>query len=228
MKTLIAAALMLGTATPAMAQNAPYRASGTEPFWSLTIDSRAMKFEAPGQHSVTVATPKVIHGFAGEIYQSRRINVNTVHKSCSDGMSDRTYPDTVQVTVDGRRYEGCGGAAAVAEQPSSAIEGNWQVERINGVRARGATIRFDGNKVGGNTGCNAFGGEFRFQRGFFEATRPMISTRRACVRAVNVQESSLLNLLGERLSVSENRGGKLVMTGRAGKTLVLVRDRARR
>jgi hypothetical protein len=24
-------------------------------------------------------------------------------------MSDRTYPDKVQVTVDGRRYDGCGG-----------------------------------------------------------------------------------------------------------------------
>ena len=24
-------------------------------------------------------------------------------------MSDRTYPDKVQVTVDGRRFNGCGG-----------------------------------------------------------------------------------------------------------------------
>jgi uncharacterized membrane protein len=24
-------------------------------------------------------------------------------------MSDRVYPDKVQVTVDGRRFEGCGG-----------------------------------------------------------------------------------------------------------------------
>src|SRR4051812_30342992 len=111
MKTLLAAALMLGSAAvPANAQNAPYRALGTEPFWSLTIDVRTMKFEAPGQHSVTVPTPRVIHGFAGEIYQTRRIGVNTVHKACSDGMSDRSYPDTVQVTVDGKRYTGCGGA----------------------------------------------------------------------------------------------------------------------
>jgi uncharacterized membrane protein len=58
---------------------------------------------------VTVATPKVIHGFAGEIYRTRRIDVNLVHKACSDGMSDRVYPDKVQVTVDGRRFDGCGG-----------------------------------------------------------------------------------------------------------------------
>ena len=53
--------------------------------------------------------PQVIHGIAGEIYQTPRINVNIVHGQCSDGMSDRIYPDRVQVTVDGRRFEGCGG-----------------------------------------------------------------------------------------------------------------------
>ena len=40
----------------------------------------------------------MIIGFAGEIYQTPRINVNIVHAQCSDGMSDRTYPDKVQVT----------------------------------------------------------------------------------------------------------------------------------
>jgi uncharacterized membrane protein len=35
--------------------------------------------------------------------------VNIVHGRCSDGMSDRAYPDKVQVTVDGRRFNVCGG-----------------------------------------------------------------------------------------------------------------------
>ena len=38
--------------------------------------------------------------------------MNIVHRPCSDGMSDRTYPDTVNVTVDGRAYRGCGADAA--------------------------------------------------------------------------------------------------------------------
>ena len=54
-------------------------------------------------------TPPVIHGFAGEIYNTPRIHVNIVHGRCSDGMSDRVYPDKVQVDVDGRRFNGCGG-----------------------------------------------------------------------------------------------------------------------
>jgi heat shock protein HslJ len=42
------------------------------------------------------------------------------------------------------------------------------------------------------------------------------------------QERSLLDLLGKRLSVSRNRSGKLVLTARGGRTLVLTRERGRR
>lgn len=87
-----------------------YRAQGTEPFWDLTIDPRQMVFTNRGTgESVAQPTPKVIIGFAGEIYNSARLHVNIVHAQCSDGMSDRSYPDKVQVDVDGKRYSGCGG-----------------------------------------------------------------------------------------------------------------------
>jgi uncharacterized membrane protein len=88
---------------------APYRALGTEPFWNLLIDEKNLTFIQPDAQPILQPTPKVINGFAGEIYQTPRINVNIVHGTCSDGMSDRVYPDKVQVTVDGRQFNGCGG-----------------------------------------------------------------------------------------------------------------------
>ena len=87
----------------------PYHAVGTEPFWNLLIDEHNLTFTLAGGQPVLQPTPQAIHGFAGEIYQTQRINVNIVHGRCSDGMSDRTYPDKVQVTVDGHRFNGCGG-----------------------------------------------------------------------------------------------------------------------
>jgi heat shock protein HslJ len=88
----------------------PYRATGTEPFWGLLIDPINITFTAPDAAPITQPTPPVINGFAGPIYQTPRIGVNIVrNQQCSDGMSDRVYPDKVQVTVDGRRFEGCGG-----------------------------------------------------------------------------------------------------------------------
>ena len=110
---LVLFAALAGCATvPPSPAAGMYRAIGTEPFWSLTLDGREMVFteaNAPGQR-IVVPQPKVIIGFAGEIYQTERMGVNIVHTPCSDGMSDRTYPDKVQLRVDGRSFEGCGGA----------------------------------------------------------------------------------------------------------------------
>ncbi|MEP7129755.1 MAG: hypothetical protein ABI770_01355 [Sphingomicrobium sp.] len=87
----------------------PYHALGTEPFWNLLIDERGLTFVEPEAAPITQPTPAPINGFAGPLYQTARIHVNIVHAQCSDGMSDRTYPDKVQVTVDRRRFNGCGG-----------------------------------------------------------------------------------------------------------------------
>lgn len=236
--TIAAAGLLtLAALTPAQAnaqarsqehvRPGTYKALGTEPFWALTIDQRTMKFERPDGRPVTVPTPRVIHGFAGDIYKTRRIDVNIVHKRCSDGMSDNTYPDTVQVTVDGRRYEGCGGTPAVAV-PRSVVDGSWRVQTIGGrpvVNGTRVTMRFDNGRVSGNTGCNSFSGTFRLDNGRLN-TGPLATTKRACMgRFQNAQERDLLALMGERLSVSRNRTGKLVMTGRGGRTIVLEPER---
>jgi uncharacterized membrane protein len=106
----IAAAIALaGCMSIPAAPPPPYHAVGTEPFWNLLIDEHNITFVQPDAQPITQRTPPVIHGFAGEIYQTARINVNIVHGQCSDGMSDRVYPDKVQVTVDGRQFNGCGG-----------------------------------------------------------------------------------------------------------------------
>ena len=87
----------------------PYLAVGTEPFWNLLIDERDLTFTQLDAQPIRQPRPQPIIGIAGEIYQTPRINANIAHARCSDGMSDRIYPDKVQVTVDGRRFNGCGG-----------------------------------------------------------------------------------------------------------------------
>ena len=46
----------------------------------------------------------------GRVYWTRRISVAIIeNQPCSDGMSDYVYRDDVSVTVDGKKYLGCGG-----------------------------------------------------------------------------------------------------------------------
>jgi uncharacterized membrane protein len=110
MKWLVLPFLATTACMPIPGPAAPlYHAIGTEPFWGLLIDERNITFTQLDAQPIRQPTPQVIHGFAGEIYRTPGIDVNIVHARCSDGMSDRTYPDKVQVTVDGRRFNGCGG-----------------------------------------------------------------------------------------------------------------------
>ena len=108
-RIVFAVALVGGCAPPPPPHPAPYHAIGTEPFWNLLIDEHDVTFTQPDIQPIRQRTPQVIRGFAGEIYQTPGINVNIVHARCSDGMSDRVYPDKVQVSVDGRLFNGCGG-----------------------------------------------------------------------------------------------------------------------
>jgi len=113
-----------------------YRAVGTEPFWDLEI-GRDLIFTDRGTNvSVSQPAPAPINGVAGETYQTSRLEVNIVHRQCSDGMSDRSYPDTVDVRVDGRqRYRGCGGPSAYFDQvgengqPNNAGPGNYSSDQ---------------------------------------------------------------------------------------------------
>jgi heat shock protein HslJ len=108
---IIAAAASLGACLPhPPPAPAPYRAVGVAADWTLVIDDRFLTFfPGAGQQPILQPSVRPIIGIAGEIYQTPRIGVNIVHAQCSDGRTDRVYPDRVQVDVDGRRYNGCGG-----------------------------------------------------------------------------------------------------------------------
>lgn len=106
---ICALAAIVGGCLPIPGPPPPYHALGTKPPWNLLIGEHEMTFAEMGQQPVSQPTPKVIVGIAGEIYRTERISVNIVHSRCSDGTSDRAYPDTVQITVDERHFNGCGG-----------------------------------------------------------------------------------------------------------------------
>jgi heat shock protein HslJ len=224
---LTAPALLLsGTALAAPKRVLPYKAVGTEPGWTLTIDRGLIRYVGDyGKTRVTTKAPVPRPSFNGRRYVTKRITIDVTRTQCSDGMSDRVFPDKVTVTVGRKTVSGCGGDPIVAPAPAPAIAGMWRIESVGDRPTRGeksAAITFTEDRISVNTGCNNFSGTFRFERGFLTAG-PLASTRMACPGPAMAQERAILDLLGQRLSVSSNQNGKLVLSGRDQAKLVLVR-----
>jgi len=215
-----------------------YRAIGTEPFWDLTIGPKMVFTDRGNGVEVVQTTPQVQIGVAGEIYTTPRLRVNIVHAKCSDGMSDRTYPDTVQVSVDGRAYRGCGAPASffveVDERgnpqvltsqagPMTTLERTrWRVTRINGrpvPRQGDYHIDFDSGRIAAKFGCNSIGGTYT-QTGATLDAGALATTRMACGNmGFETQGSAILDQLMTVEVIDRNR---LALSSTAG-TIDLVR-----
>ncbi len=94
-----------------------YKAVGTEPGWTLSVTPKTMTYEGD-YGSVTIAepTPSRFRPVQGR-YAGTRLQVTIASGPCNDGMSDRTYRDTVTVVADGRTVSGCGGGEVAAVKP---------------------------------------------------------------------------------------------------------------
>jgi uncharacterized membrane protein len=204
-----------------------YRAIGTEPFWDLEI-GQSLTFTDRGNNvSVVQRTPQPINGTAGEIYRTQRLEVNIVHSRCSDGMSDRTYPDTVQVYVDGRQYRGCGAPIAFFSQvgengqpnypgaPVANLSGtNWRVVAINGTRTPASNfyINFMPDRMSAKFGCNSLGAGYT-QAGNVVDASAVMATRMACPDMSFENQGSAI--LAEPMTIS-GVGNQLTLSNRAG------------
>ena len=218
--TLAATALAAcATVPPAAPETTRYKALGTEPFWAVELNGREMIFSEPNTSlPVIEPQPRPIHGFAGDIYQGKRINLNIVRGvGCSDGMSDRRYPDRVQLRVDDRAFEGCGGEVLM---PASLANSNWSVEGINGrtVPAGERTfVRFAADRLAARFGCNSMSTPYQ-QDGTRLVPGALVATRMACPDMRDETEASAILRLpadlswgpGERLTIS-NSGGFIVL-----------------
>ncbi len=96
-----------------------YEALGTEPGWALTVTPKTIIYEGNyGSVTITEPTPPRFRPVPGR-YAGTRLAVTIAPGPCNDGMSDRTYRDTVTVVADGKTVSGCGGGTiADPNQPT--------------------------------------------------------------------------------------------------------------
>ncbi len=95
--------------------NYEFIALGNEPFWSVDIipDEKRIVFKNVGQEKALefIYKPASVSG-DGHRYEAaspgnKKIVVIIRKEKCSDGMSDRQYNYSAEVTIDGIIYKGC-------------------------------------------------------------------------------------------------------------------------
>jgi uncharacterized membrane protein len=90
----------------------PVKAIGTEPFWGARIEGRCVTYSTPEDQAGTRIWARFNPGPDGGVwlgmFQGKPFKLITRLKSdCSDGMSDRVYPQEVTLTVGGEERRGC-------------------------------------------------------------------------------------------------------------------------
>jgi len=211
----LSALLLSGCLTYPPPSSAPYRAVGQEPGWTLVIDERDLTFIPAGGQPVRQPRPQAIIGIAGEIYQTPRIGVNIVHSQCTDVMSGQAYRDRVQVDVDGRRFNGCGGDPVA---PSGLAGTNWRIEAVNG-RATPPQgqyyVQFEANRIGAKFGCNAMGGGYS-QNGNVLTVGPLAATRMFCPDPAMSFENQGGAILVQPVTISSS-GDRMTLSNSIGR-----------
>ncbi len=94
-----------------IATDAVITASGTEPFWSATIENGTLAYSTPENiGGTTVAVRRFAGlnglGFSGML-AGEPLDLAITPGRCSDGMSDRTYPYTATLRLGEGIMNGC-------------------------------------------------------------------------------------------------------------------------
>ncbi|ESQ74458.1 COG3650 family protein [Asticcacaulis sp. AC402] len=94
----------------------PVNLVGTEPFWSVKVDGATMTYSSPEASGkpYPLETTKIVNSKAE--LAGGGLSVTLTAGTCSDGMSDRVYPLTAVVKLDGKTLNGCAISAAEMAQ----------------------------------------------------------------------------------------------------------------
>lgn len=200
---------------PAGAIVEPFRASGNEPFWALTLHhgmlqlNRLAEGESPAQAFTFERT-------TGELrsQDSLTITGQIEDQICHDTMSGMPYPHEVTLQVDNTSFNGCGG------DPARLLQGaEWLVEDINGrgiIDSSNVTLNFwaDG-RISGRASCNNFMGQYQLS-GEGLTIGHAATTGMACAPALMSQEQTVLEALHnvQRFDVDET--GALILYSTTG------------
>ena len=99
----------------AKARGVDFWAVGQEPGWRIEIsDGERIDLEVDyGETKLSMPAPRPLQASPGRTHytagtKEHRLTIDIKEGECRDTMSGAAYPAIVAVTLDGKRYQGCG------------------------------------------------------------------------------------------------------------------------
>jgi uncharacterized membrane protein len=94
-----------------IAEDEVLRFTGNEPFWGGQVSGRTLTYSTPEDQDGTVIAVERFAGRGGISYSGlldgADFEMIVTPLECSDGMSDRTYPFTVTLSIGEEKRNGC-------------------------------------------------------------------------------------------------------------------------
>ncbi len=197
----------------------PFRARGNEPFWSLELSDRGLRFtthdsklEGPAPAMQASAG---VRRYTGTL-QGKAIAITVTAGRCNDTMTGMPHPARVEFEFDGRTWRGCGG------EPVQMLLGEWVVADIGGgrpVEGSRATLAFgDDGRLSGSGSCNRYTTSYKLT-GEGLTVGQAASTMMACEPPLMEQERRFLDILQHVQRFDIGGAGELVLIDGTGRKI---------
>lgn len=213
--TLVLEGMQYPQCAPAGAIIEPFRASGNEPFWSLTLEHGSMTLNRLNEgklpaRAYSAGQQQGEYLGAGE----PELHLQVTDELCRDDMSGMPHPQRVSVQVAGSTLTGCGG------DPARLLQGaEWVVEDINGTgiidRSRVTLNFWQDGRVSGHATCNNLMGQYQLSGEGLNIGQ-VATTRMACPPALMEQERRVLGNLEQMQRFDFDETGALLLHSAEG------------
>lgn len=213
-----------------------FKATGTEPFWLLKIDSEkdSIHFEpmdgTPIKEAISLSTDMGEEWRYETSSENELLKVSVVKTTCQNDMSGELFPYQVSVTFkttemqESKTYTGCGEFLNAEKTTAAAekIDGKWTLKKINenlveagDYKIPTMEIRLSEGRVSGNAGCNQYSGKIKTFDENKLAISMVISTKMACPGLET--EVKFLGAISGKVIEFEKSGNQLVLSNEATK-----------
>lgn len=197
----------------------PFRARGNEPFWSLELSDRGLRFSTPDRKlegpAPAMQSGAGVRRYAGTL-QGKPVAVTVTAALCSDTMTGMPYPARVEMEFEGRTWRGCGG------EPMQLLLGEWLVTDIGGAKpvdGSRATLAFgEDGRLYGSGSCNRYTASFKLT-GESLTVGQAASTMMACEAKLMDQERRFLDILQQVQRFEIGGAGELVLIDSGGRRI---------